>query len=118
MPIFVRTNFRHLVQAAKDKKADSLPGFGIALAFVRPEGRLMLGILTSLHPFRFCCHTVRIDLPDRCRHRQSSIACDREFLAELAGVLVDRLGHDVAGRPAGRFGDKVACTGSDPRRAD
>ena len=32
------------MQATEAKKADRIPGFGIALASVRPEGHLMLGI--------------------------------------------------------------------------
>ena len=55
---------------------------------------------------------------DRSRHRQLSIPCDRQLPLALAGVLVDRLGYDVADRPAGRTGDKIACTHSDARRAD
>src|ERR1700751_5592192 len=72
----------------------------------------------SLQPLRFCSHPVRADMLGRSRHRQFSIAHDRQLLLALAGVLVNRLGHDVADRPAGRTSDKIARTGSDPRRAD
>jgi hypothetical protein len=54
---------------------------------------------------------------DRSRHCEFSIAYDRQLLLALAGVLVDRLGHDVADRPAGRTGDKIACFCPDARRA-
>lgn len=55
---------------------------------------------------------------DRGRHRQFSFGHDWQLHLALAGVLVNRLGNDVADRPTGRSGHKITCTGSDPRRAD
>jgi|SRR6516162_8446517 len=70
----------------------------------------------SLHPFRFWRYPIRIDLPDSSRNRQFSFVRGRQFLAELAVILVDRLGDDVAGGLAGRASHKIASARPDSGR--